>query len=170
MIMEKKPKKPLNLTTKEGFNFEHFREVLEIMPVIQKKALQGIALNKKKFQSDRKHQLSERKYLTEFIEIVRGKWFIDVIYLINLLEKAHFNDLKKNLSGINSRTLTDRLRQLEEKKVISRHVMDTSPVRVYYTLTQFGKGMSALFIQIYLYFMFHEQLDRESSEEQLLIE
>ena len=48
------------------------------------------------------------------IELIQGKWSINVVYKIYILEEPSYNELLKALPGINSRTLTDRLRIIRD--------------------------------------------------------
>ena len=61
-----------------------------------------------------------------------------------------FNELKDRLDGISTRTLTDRLRLLEKAKIVKRVVKTESPLRVNYSLTNFGKEEVVLFVPIIL--------------------
>lgn len=76
-----------------------------------------------------------------FFETLADKW---VLMIINFLEQqpCHFNQLKKNLEGISPKVLSQKLKQLERDGFINRTVLDTSPIRVEYTLTPFGQDLS----------------------------
>ena len=74
------------------------------------------------------------------IELIQGKWSINVVYKIYILEEPSYNELLKALPGINSRTLTDRLRLLETRGILQREVHNTKPLHVTYKITDFGKG------------------------------
>jgi DNA-binding HxlR family transcriptional regulator len=71
--------------------------------------------------------------------IVSGKWT-----LLVLRDLAHgpcrFGELERSLSGISPRTLSLRLRALEEEGVLERRVYPEAPPRVEYRLT--GKGQA----------------------------
>ncbi|MBF7686842.1 winged helix-turn-helix transcriptional regulator [Acinetobacter rathckeae] len=73
-----------------------------------------------------------------FFETLADKW---VLLIITTLEKhtQHFNLLKKNIEGISPKVLSQKLKHLERDGFIKRTVLDTSPVRVEYALTAFGK-------------------------------
>lgn len=70
-----------------------------------------------------------------------------VILLIirDLLTKpAHFSDLTSSLSGVSTRTLTKKLKLLEEKKLITKKGSQEDARRFLYTLTHAGKGLGAV--------------------------
>jgi DNA-binding HxlR family transcriptional regulator len=49
-----------------------------------------------------------------------------------------FGDLKRDLNGVSAKVLTTRLRELEERGVVTRTVLPTSPPTVEYALTDLG--------------------------------
>jgi DNA-binding HxlR family transcriptional regulator len=73
-------------------------------------------------------------------EIISGKWTILVIR--DLTESSRrFCELERSLEGISPRTLSLRLRALEECGVIERHTYPEVPPRVEYALTEKGKAL-----------------------------
>ena len=72
-------------------------------------------------------------------ELVCAKWTILVIR--DLAEhKARFCELERSLEGISPRTLSLRLRALEEQGIVERQTYPEVPPRVEYSLTP--KGMA----------------------------
>jgi DNA-binding HxlR family transcriptional regulator len=70
-------------------------------------------------------------------EIISGKWTLLVIR--DLADGSRrFCELERSLEGISPRTLSLRLRALEEQGVVERHTYPEVPPRVEYALT--GKG------------------------------
>ncbi len=55
-----------------------------------------------------------------------------------------FKDFEASLSHVSSRTITKKLKLLEEKKIITRTVFRERPPRVVYTLTDEGKHLHGL--------------------------
>ncbi|MFX1238689.1 MAG: winged helix-turn-helix transcriptional regulator, partial [Promethearchaeota archaeon] len=76
---------------------------------------------------------------------------VDILYMIFFLNKPFFNELKRSIPEINTRTLTNRLSSLEEKGIIKRIVHTGRPIRVSYEMTTFGKGLTILFYPIAIY-------------------
>jgi DNA-binding HxlR family transcriptional regulator len=93
----------------------------------------------------------EREGFMRFFRFLQRKWAIDIIYVLLIQEELHFNEIRRLLEGVSSRTLTDRLVELEERGVINRKVQQTRPVKVIYSLTNFGKGLVALLVPVFLY-------------------
>jgi DNA-binding HxlR family transcriptional regulator len=74
-------------------------------------------------------------------EIVCGKW---TLLLVRELAEgcSRFCELERALAGISPRTLSLRLRVLEEEAIIERQTFPEVPPRVEYALT--GKGRALL--------------------------
>jgi DNA-binding HxlR family transcriptional regulator len=73
-------------------------------------------------------------------EIISGKWTI--LILRDLAETSRrFCELERSLEGISPRTLSLRLRALEECGVVERHTYPEVPPRVEYILTEKGKAL-----------------------------
>lgn len=75
--------------------------------------------------------------------IVSGKWTLLVIR--DLAGGARrFCELERSLEGISPRTLSLRLRALEEEGVVERHTYPEVPPRVEYALTDKGMDLAPL--------------------------
>jgi DNA-binding HxlR family transcriptional regulator len=76
-------------------------------------------------------------------EIVCGKWTLLVIR--DLAEgRSRFCELERSLRGISPRTLSLRLRALEEEGIVERHTFPEVPPRVEYSLTPKGRALVPL--------------------------
>src|ERR1700710_3011637 len=76
-------------------------------------------------------------------EVVCGKWTLLVIR--DLAEgNRRFCELERSLEGISPRTLSLRLRALEEEGVVERHTYPEVPPRVEYALTAKGRALVPL--------------------------
>src|ERR687893_820628 len=73
-------------------------------------------------------------------DIVCGKWTLLVIR--DLAEsRARFCELERSLEGISPRTLSLRLRALEEEGIVARKTYPEVPPRVENTLTEKGRAL-----------------------------
>lgn len=61
-----------------------------------------------------------------------------IIGTISNFDKLRFNELLKNLNGISPKTLSDRLKELNEAGLIKREYFAEIPPKVEYSLTQDG--------------------------------
>ena len=76
-------------------------------------------------------------------EIVCGKWTLLVIR--DLAEgRSRFCELERSLKGISPRTLSLRLRALEEEGIVERQTYPEVPPRVEYALTEKGRALVPL--------------------------
>ena len=76
-------------------------------------------------------------------DIICGKWTILVIR--DLAEgRSRFCELERSLAGISPRTLSLRLRALEEQGIVERHTFPEVPPRVEYSLTAKGEALVPL--------------------------
>jgi DNA-binding HxlR family transcriptional regulator len=77
---------------------------------------------------------------------------MDLIYIIRIKGKPFFNDIRRALPNINSRTLSTRLKEFEENHIVTRTVSNTQPIRVNYELTELGKGVYELLLPLLIFF------------------
>ena len=138
-------------------HLEHdvFSKLLELLPVIQETTLECLEMELELFRHDRSRMLAEREDIMRFFRFLQRKWALDTIYTLLIRGEIHFNEIRRTLEGISSRTLTDRLTELEERGIITRRVHQGKPVKVTYSLTDFGRGLAALFVPVLLYGLSH---------------
>src|SRR5579884_1270505 len=73
-------------------------------------------------------------------EIISGKWTLLIIRdLVSGVKR--FNQLERSLHGISPKTLSERLRSLEEEGIIIRQTFAEVPPRVEYSLTPKGRDL-----------------------------
>jgi DNA-binding HxlR family transcriptional regulator len=74
------------------------------------------------------------------VRVLDGKWTMLVIRDL-LGGTRRFSDLRASLAGISPKTLTDRLRELEQHGLVQRVSYAEIPPRVEYTLTEKGRTL-----------------------------
>jgi len=73
-------------------------------------------------------------------DIVCGKWTL--LLVRELAEgRSRFCELERSLAGISPRTLSLRLRALEEEGIVERATFPAVPPRVEYALTEKGRAL-----------------------------
>ncbi len=78
------------------------------------------------------------------LKILGNKWiFLIIDELLN--GKKRFKELERKLEGISAKTLTDKLRKLEEESIIERTIYPEIPPKVEYSLTKKGKELKPIF-------------------------
>jgi DNA-binding HxlR family transcriptional regulator len=76
-------------------------------------------------------------------EVVCGKWTL--LLIRDLAEgSARFCELERSLEGISPRTLSLRLRALEDEGIVERYTYPEVPPRVEYALTPKGEALVPL--------------------------
>lgn len=74
----------------------------------------------------------------EALNVFGSRWTIEILSTLYIAGPRRFNQLKTLLSGISSRTLSDKLRFLVEEELVIRQVDDGPPVKVEYILSEHG--------------------------------
>ena len=73
-------------------------------------------------------------------DIICAKWTL--LLIRDLAEgRSRFCELERSLQGISPRTLSLRLRALEEEGIVERHTFPEVPPRVEYALTAKGQAL-----------------------------
>lgn len=72
------------------------------------------------------------------MRILGGKWTGSILWHLRN-GPVRFNDLSRMLAGASKKMIADRLKQLEERGLVSRTVVNTAPVSVEYEITEFGR-------------------------------
>jgi DNA-binding HxlR family transcriptional regulator len=90
------------------------------------------------------------KALEESFNLLSQKWNLQILYILFLRETTGFGEMKKIL-GVNSRTLSDKLKSLDQNRYIERAVEQGPPLRVKYSLTARGRN-TVLFALPFLYY------------------
>ena len=77
---------------------------------------------------------------SDLADIVCGKW---TLLLVRELSegRSRFCELERSLAGISPRTLSLRLRALEEEEIVERRTFPEVPPRVEYALTEKGRAL-----------------------------
>lgn len=74
------------------------------------------------------------------LSVVGGRWKGLVFWNLRDSPKR-FSEIKRILVGINDKMLSQVLRELEAKGVVSRKVYDVTPPKVEYSLTEEGRKL-----------------------------
>lgn len=82
----------------------------------------------------------ERCNLTECMAVISGAWAANVIW--HLREgPRRFSELRLDIPPVSPKVLSQRLRELQQRGVLERHVLPTSPPSVEYSLTPLGRQL-----------------------------
>jgi DNA-binding HxlR family transcriptional regulator len=73
------------------------------------------------------------------MRLIGGKWTGSIIYHLKD-EPVRFNDLCRMLGGASKKMIDQRLKELEQRGMVVREVIETRPIAVTYHLTEFGRS------------------------------
>lgn len=98
------------------------------------------------------------------LEILDGKWTLLLLFeLFNGTRR--FGELRRKLQPISPKTLTDRLRLLEEKGIVTRTLYPGVPLHVEYELTECGQALQPIFAAMWTWTQeYGAYLRKESNE------
>jgi len=74
------------------------------------------------------------------IELIGRRWSGAIISVM-LKGASRFCELREAIPGISDRLLTERLKELEDARIVARDVTPTRPPQVSYTLTDKGRAL-----------------------------
>lgn len=92
----------------------------------------------------------ELESLQDTFNLLFQKWSLEILYTLILKDAIGFGEIKKTL-GVNSRTLSDKLKMLQASGYINRNVATGPPLRVEYNLTSKGKNTVLLALPLLYY-------------------
>ncbi|MGG3573014.1 winged helix-turn-helix transcriptional regulator [Bacillus gobiensis] len=81
------------------------------------------------------------------LDVIGGKWKGFILYYL-LENKKRYNELRRLIPGISQRMLTLQLNQLEKDGIVHREIYPEIPPRVEYSLTECGKTLRPIIIQM----------------------
>ncbi len=88
--------------------------------------------------------------------IFSSRWAIEILATLYIAGDRRFNEMRKLLRGISSRTLSDKLTTCVENGLVDRIVEDGPPIRVIYRLTEHGREAGRLLSPLVAYMKLHQ--------------
>ena len=99
------------------------------------------------------YYINEKEYncsVAVTLDVFNDRWKLAIIW--HLLEKdKRFKELSEDIHEVTQKTLTIKLKELEEKKIISRHAYAEIPLKVVYSLTESGKALRPVLEAMYVW-------------------
>jgi DNA-binding HxlR family transcriptional regulator len=86
--------------------------------------------------------------IAKTLDVIGTKWTFLIIRDLLVDGTMRFSDLLKSMDGISPKTLSLRLKSLEDHGILERKVYPEVPPRVEYTLTEKGKQLEGIFIEL----------------------
>jgi len=82
------------------------------------------------------------------MDVLSGKWKISIIAVLCYHHKRRFSEILNDVQGISNKMLSKELKELEMNKLIKRTVLDTQPITVEYSLTDYGQELKTMIDQL----------------------
>lgn len=86
--------------------------------------------------------------ITALTNLLIGPWTLYILWILRSKGPTRFGALKRQLEGISSKVLTEKLRMLEEAEVIYRVYEPTIPPQVTYGLTERAQDLIIVLDQL----------------------
>ncbi|SHF82617.1 transcriptional regulator, HxlR family [Flavobacterium fluvii] len=86
--------------------------------------------------------------ISDAMSLLSGKWKFHILGTLIEGNALGFMDLLREVKGIGTKMLSKELQDLEVNNLVSRKVMNTKPITVEYTITEYGKTLSPLIDEI----------------------
>ena len=73
-----------------------------------------------------------------------------------LLKQKRFNEFLNSMEGISTKTLSVRLKEMEDAGLINRNIIERRPLKVEYSLTEKGESLAPIMVQMANFSMYWE--------------
>lgn len=129
-------------------------ELRRLVETRMQQTLKGIEDTFKRILKDQELSTKDLKAVMQSLEasftLLSQKWTLEILYTLFLKSTFGFSGLKRTL-GVNSRTLSDKLKSLKQYGYVERNVETGPPLKVEYSLTTKGKNTVLLALPLLYY-------------------
>lgn len=77
-------------------------------------------------------------------KIIGKKFTVHIIRNMTRLGQNRFNEFLESIEGINPKTLSTRLREMEKNGIIEKRIYPGTPVKIEYTITRKGLALKPI--------------------------
>jgi DNA-binding HxlR family transcriptional regulator len=130
------------------------KELRRLIETRMETTLKGIEDTLQRILENQEIRLEDLKESIQSLEksfnLLSQKWSLEILYTLFFRNTMGFNGLRKIL-GVNSRTLSNKLRSLEQYEYIRRTIDQGPPLRVKYFLTTKGRNIVLLALPLLYY-------------------
>jgi len=91
------------------------------------------------------------------LEVLNGRWKLPIIISLTFGNKR-FKQMAHEIQGITDKSLSKELKDLESNQLIKRTVYDTFPPAVEYSITEHGKSLQKVIIELRTWGLEHRKV------------
>lgn len=108
-------------------------------------------------QSEVNHLINDTKWcpIDTTFRIIGKKFTIHILRNMILLKQTRFNEMVESIEGINTKTLSIRLKEMEKDGLITRTAYKETPPRVEYSVTEKGRVLESILEQMAGFSMYY---------------
>ena len=92
------------------------------------------------------------------LDVFSGKWKIPIISALCYKKSCGFKELERLVEGITPRMLSKELKDLETNLLITRTVLDTRPVTITYSITEYGETCNQVIDELHSWGSNHRKM------------
>ena len=78
----------------------------------------------------------------EAVELVGKRWTGAILYVLLHGGRLRFTEIAQAVPQLSDRLLSERMKELEQRGIVERHVSEQAPVKVCYELTEKGRELA----------------------------
>jgi DNA-binding HxlR family transcriptional regulator len=82
------------------------------------------------------------------VEMVGKRWTGAILYVLLHGGRLRFTEIAQAVPDLSDRLLSERMKELEARGIVARHVSPDTPVRVSYELTSKGRQLAPALTEI----------------------
>jgi len=80
-------------------------------------------------------------YNPKIFELITRKYTLTILLLLDKYGALRFNEIMRKIDGITQRSLSIRLKEMEETLLIKREIVNNRPIVINYSITTQGKAV-----------------------------
>ncbi|AWR95556.1 winged helix-turn-helix transcriptional regulator [Acidianus brierleyi] len=80
-------------------------------------------------------------YNPKIFELITRKYTLTILLLLDKYGALRFNEIMRKIDGITQRSLSIRLKEMEESLLIKREIVNNRPIVINYSITIQGKAV-----------------------------
>ena len=94
--------------------------------------------------------------IKDALEALEGRWKLLIMLSLSMGTKR-FKEITKEIHGITDKMLSKELKALETNQLVKRHVYESYPPRVEYSLTEHGRSIGKVLDELYHWGLAHRK-------------